>query len=125
MKQCFITLLLFIIPFCVTGQDKVYTKVDKQAEFPGGNSAMLSFIMHNFKYPNSIVRASIVCGKIHIKFIVEKDGTTKFKDCKASCDSMCIEAKKLIRKMPKWKPAVFKSKKVRSLYLLPITIDYE
>jgi periplasmic protein TonB len=121
----FIMLLLQIIVFCSYGQEKIYTVVDKQAEFKGGAGEMFRFISKNFKYPDSLYRTGITCGKILISFIIKKDGSTKYQDCKCGCPPLCLEAKKVIEKMPKWEPAKNKGKKVKSLYTLPIWVDLE
>jgi protein TonB len=92
------------------GQDKIYDVVEKQPEFPGGTSALLGFISKDLKYPDTLARTNATYGGIYLKLIIEKDGTV---NCKAGAESICVEVRKMIAKMPKWKPAEYKGKKVR------------
>ena len=123
----YIFLILFFISFLpnLLGQDKIYDVVDKQPEFKGGTGALMAFIGKTFKYPDSLARTNATYGAIYLKLIIEKDGTVSCESCKSGSNSICTEARKMIEKMPKWKPAEYKGSKVRCRYSLPIHIDLE
>lgn len=94
------------------------------AEYPGGISEMSKFIMKNLHYPAEIREAGI-SGKSYIKFIVNEDGTIsniepvrKNINCLA-CDEEVI---RVIKLMPKWKPAEINNKPIKSYFNLPMNI---
>ncbi|TAF95648.1 MAG: hypothetical protein EAZ32_06905 [Cytophagia bacterium] len=119
MKAVFSVMLFVSFTLSLFGQDKIYDVVDKQAEFKGGVSGLMRFLSKNLQYPSSLARDS-PCSIILINFIVEKNGTAKYESCETTCQAICIEVKKVIAKMPKWKPAEYRGKKVRCRYTLPI-----
>ncbi len=62
-----------------------------------------------------------VQGKVIIGFVVEKDGRlTNFKIERKLWPEFDKEALRVIRKMPRWKPALLNGKPVRCNYTIPI-----
>jgi periplasmic protein TonB len=100
----------------------VYGTVDQPAEFPGGLSALSSFINKNISYPAEEMERGIQ-GKCIIKFVINTDGRVieaevlKGIPGGANCDK---EALRIVRKLPNWRPAVLNGKHVRMYYQLPI-----
>ena len=90
------------------------------AEFPGGFEAMGAYIAKSIVYPEQ-AKADGVEGRVFVQFIVEPDGSIGdlylFRGIGGGCDE---EAMRVIKSMPKWKPATFKGKPVRSRYQIPI-----
>ena len=125
MKHIFLILLLTSLSPALQVKDKIYDVVDKQAEFKGGNGALMSFMYKNMKYPDSLVRSSTSYRSFYLKLIIEKEGAVICESCNAGVEPICIEARKMVAKMPKWKPAEYKGKKVRCRYSLPIRIALE
>jgi len=87
------------------GEDnEVYTVVEEQPCFPGGDDARLKFIKNNIHYPDSAVKNKIQ-GKVFVLFIVEKDGSLSNvrvpRGIGGGCDE---EAVRVIKMMPKWIP---------------------
>jgi protein TonB len=90
--------------------DKVFTKVEKEAKFPGGLGAWKNFLERNL---NAQVAADdgAPAGNytVKVQFIVDKNGAVS--DVKAievpkACPSCGPEAVKVIKRGPKWDPAV-------------------
>jgi protein TonB len=90
--------------------DKVFTKVEKEAKFPGGLGAWKNFLERNL---NAQVAADdgAPAGNytVKVQFIVNKEGAVS--DVKAievpkACPSCGPEAVKVIKRGPKWDPAV-------------------
>ncbi len=85
--------------------DKVFTKVEHPAEFPGGDEAWKRYLERNL---NTKVAAPKGVYTVHVQFIVNEDGSLHNvsaevpKDCRV-CGQ---EAINLIKKGPKWEPAV-------------------
>jgi TonB family protein len=93
---------------------KVYDTPSKQAQFPGGETAMIQFYANNIKYPSEAKKMGIQ-GRVVLQFVVEKDGSlTSFiilRDIGSGCGMSAIEATKL---MPRWLPAEHNGRKVRA-----------
>jgi protein TonB len=88
--------------------------------FPGGNTAMISFIFQNMRYPVQ-ARDKGIEGKVYITFIVEKDGTITHVEIKQDIGMGCgSEAARVVRAMPKWSPGRTEGKDVRVQMTLPI-----
>lgn len=104
---------------------KVFTIVEKQPEFPGGNKAMYQFLARNIRYPSAAARSD-VSGKVFISFIVSDKGEIKnvklLKGIGFGCDE---EALRVVSSFPNWKPGVQQGKNVTTQYTLPINFQLE
>ncbi len=101
-------LLLLLIPFWTFGQQKtgkIYDATDEVASFVGGREASNKFISKNLKYPPKAIIKEIE-GTVYVKFVVEKDGKiTNIKIVKSVDILLDTEALRVVKMMPKWKPA--------------------
>ena len=90
------------------------------AEYPGGQDAMANYVAGSIDYPEK-AKADNVQGKVFVQFVVEPDGSiadaTVLRGVGGECDD---EALRVVKSMPKWQPATFKGKPVRSKYVMPI-----
>ena len=102
-------------------EDRIYTVVEQQPEFPGGEAAMMAYIKKNLKYPASASENGIQ-GRVTLSFVVEKDGSiSNIEILRSPAEELSQEAIRLVKSVPIWKPGVLKGKKVRVKYVLPIT----
>lgn len=105
-----------------TTNGEVYTIVEMNAEYPGGVAAMMEFIRNNIVVPEAVRKG--VSGKVFAKFVVSQDGSinqvTILKGISAcpACEEECI---RVIKSMPKWKPAMMSGKPVNCYFNLPIS----
>lgn len=77
--------------------------------------------MQNLRYPIEAQRNGI-SGKIFVEFIVLKNGEiAKIETPKNSEKTLVEEAKRIVKQMPKWKPATIKGESVNSQLVLPIS----
>lgn len=144
MKNKF-TILLFILQSSITYaqenvENQVFQKVEKSdnpkaksnnqiltfvevdAEYPGGLQSMIQFLAKNIKYPTRAVVKNIE-GKLTIRFVVDTKGKisgAKILRGMPECPECEAEALRVIKKMPKWKPALNNGKKVNAYFDLPI-----
>jgi protein TonB len=104
-------------------ENKVFTKVENEAEFPGGQGAWANYLRKNLN-ANAPVDNGAPEGTytVIIRFIVSKDGSisdvtpeTKFGY------GMEDEAAKIIKKGPRWKPALQNGRNVNAYRRQPIT----
>lgn len=94
---------------------------DKEAEFPGGAAAMKKFLAENIKYPEIAMEMGDQ-GKVHLEFVVEKDGSiTQIKILRGVSKEIDREAKRVVKEMPKWTPAENKGEAARARCRIPIS----
>ena len=101
-------------------------EVDSQAEFPGGMEALMKYMGTAIKYPKS-EQENGVEGKVFVGFVVDKNGAIKKVSIKKGTESKALndEAIRVVKSMPKWKPAIKDGKKVASEMVLPIMFKLE
>lgn len=98
-------------------------RLEVMPEFPGGIQRFYQYIGQSYKYPAAAVKAR-VSGKIHIQFVIEKDGSvTDVKVLKDLGYGTTEEAVRVIKRSPRWEPGIQKGKKVRVLYTLPLNLQ--
>ena len=88
-------------------------------EFPGGLDSLRSYIKKNLRWQNSGYDDSQ--GRVIVTFIVETNGRlTDIRVLKGLSKEKDIAALCLMKKSPKWNPAIENGKPKRVLYTLPI-----
>lgn len=95
---------------------------EEPAMFPGGNDSLNAFIRKIVRFPEPERRLAKE-GEVHIKFLIEKDGSLsdiQIVKTVAGAPGFTKETMRLMRAMPKWKPAKTKGKIVRVYYTLPV-----
>ena len=101
--------------------DKVYVVVEQMPSFPGGDSALLKYLLANVKYPMSALKAQKQ-GRVMVRFTVEKDGAiSNVKVARSVTPSLDAEAVRAIKSMPKWSPGKQGGEFVRVKYNVPVT----
>jgi len=107
--------------------DGLFIDYFENAQFPGGDKACMKWLQEHIKYPEGYT-SNQPQGKVVVSFIVEKDGSLDSIMVKSSPDPLLSEeAIRVVREMPKWKPAhqYFPpprqgSEAVRSRFFLPV-----
>ncbi len=100
--------------------NEVYVAVEEQAEFPGGEDALISYISKNIKYPAQAKDADIQ-GKVMVQFIVQKDGSVTDVVVKKDIGGGCgTEARRVISALPRWKPAKNHGHAVKVKKIVPV-----
>lgn len=100
--------------------DMVFDVVEVMPQFPGGQIAMLKYIMENMKYPEQAMKEGIQ-GRVAVRFIVEKDGSiSDVKPILSVHPLLNKEAVRVVESMPKWTPGKHNGKPVRVRFNLPV-----
>ncbi len=98
----------------------IFTVVEQQAAFPGGQQALMQYLHDNIKYPAQ-ARETGTQGKVYVTFVVERDGSLTdvkiLRDIGSGCGD---EAIRVVKSMPKWTPAKQRGKAVRQQFNLPV-----
>lgn len=98
----------------------VFTTVEKMPQFPGGEKAMVEYMLNNIKYPDE-ARKKGIQGTAYITFVVEPDGSVTNVKVLKGFDKLCDEeAFRVVKAMPKWEPGMQKGKAVRVQFNLPL-----
>ena len=94
--------------------------VEERPMFPGGEEKLMKYISDNLNYPK-IAKEKKIEGTVYVAFVVKEDGIIS--DIKVArglgngCDQ---EAIRVIKSMPKWKPANQRGTPVPFRFVLPI-----
>ena len=131
--------------------DPVFEVVEVMPDYPGGQAAMMEFIIKTVKYPKVAMEYGVE-GRVMVQFIVEKDGSIsninaiKVDDAQGSeitvvgykpdmteeqkqnvdkqnkgLQALKDESIRVVKQMPKWTPGKQRSKTVRTRFSLPVT----
>jgi len=101
------------------------TVVDQLPEFPGGEDELIRYLSEHIQYPER-AREQGAQGKVVVGFVVNKDGLIDELKLKRGIGFGCDdEAMRVIRSMPKWKPAKMNGRPVSVYFDLPIQFELE
>ena len=101
--------------------EQIFTAVEQQAKYPGGQGALMKFLSSNIHYPESAQQDNIQ-GRVIVKFVVEKDGSIgPAQVVKGVEHALDQEALRVVREMPRWQPGKNDGVAVRSWLTLPVT----
>jgi periplasmic protein TonB len=99
---------------------EIFTVVEEQPGYPGGDEARIKYLQDNIKYPDEAKELGVQ-GKVFVTFVVEIDGSISdvrvLRGIGAGCDE---EAVRVVRNMPKWVPGKQRGVPVRVQFNLPI-----
>ena len=103
--------------------DSLFTREEKEAEFPGGEKGWRTFLERNLNANVPINRkAPPNTYNVRIKFIVQKDGSITDISAETSYGyGMEEEVIRVIKKGPKWVPAVQYGRNVKAYRIQPVT----
>ncbi len=97
--------------------DRILDVPEEQAEFPGDVYAWLA---KNMKYP-PICQEQNIQGRVNVQFVINRDGSiVDVKVVRSPNEDLSAEAIRVVKAMPKWKPARQGNKPVRQRYTLPV-----
>ncbi|AEW01150.1 hypothetical protein A4D02_32490 [Niastella koreensis] len=147
MKKCipaflFLFFVISSVAFTAKGQSHGPVKNDKvdstgeevdiycffpefiEPDFPGGMGAWISFIRRNLKYPAAAVKANIQ-GTVVVQFVVDLDGNVTNIKTVSGPGELKQAAMNVIKKSPKWNPAVQNGHRVKGYKTQPIVFRIE
>jgi protein TonB len=105
--------------------DKVFTKVENPAEFPGGQGEWTRYLQKNLRYPDGAIDNGTQ-GVVRVQFIVDREGNiSEVQSLNDPGDGLAEEAVRIIKKGPKWKPAEQNGRKVIYRHIQAITFRLE
>jgi TonB family protein len=102
----------------------IFTTAEQSPEFIGGQAELYKWLARNIKYPLDAKKNKIE-GRVYVKFVIEETG--EIGDVKVlqgigfGCDE---EAARVVKNMPKWKPAMQNGYPVAIYYNMPIVFKW-
>jgi TonB family protein len=106
-------------------EEPVYKVVETMPSFPGGQDAMIKYIIDNMKYPEEAKKNNIQ-GTVFMTFVTETDGSVTnvkvLRGIGGGCDE---EGVRVVSSMPKWNPGKEKGQFVRVQFNLPLKFKLE
>jgi hypothetical protein len=112
----------------IAADTTVYSSVDEEPEFPGGETALMAYLSKNIRYP-VLDSGGCMCTSYYATFIVEKDGSiTHVERWRPLPHGCCLQQYEqfldIVRAMPRWKPGKKNGKIVRCGFMIPIKCLY-
>jgi protein TonB len=116
----------------VDDEDKVFQKVEIDAEFPGGNNAWFKYVTREIERNMDELQEDGRSGTVVVLFIVDKEGAVsevRALNCAEAGVTSCLGpgtklsevAVAAIKKGPRWKPAVQNGRNVKAYRRQPVT----
>lgn len=106
-------------------ENKVFDVVEEMPSFPGGPSALMSYLSSNVKYP-VVAQENGVQGRVVVSFVVERDGSiTDVKVVRSVDPSLDREATRVVKSMPNWNPGKQNGSAVRVKYNVPVSFKLQ
>ncbi len=107
----------------VEDNSPVFTAVELNPSFPGGQTAFARFLQANLHYPQAAKDQSIQ-GRVYVNFVVEKDGSlSNIKVLREPGGGLGDEAARVIASSPKWLPGIQNGSPVKVQYTIPVNFS--
>lgn len=103
-------------------EDRIFTKVEKEAQFPGGNAAWQKYVLNAIQRELDEFTESDF-GTCVVRFVVDKTGAVSDVQATTMKGTKLAEiATNAIRKGPRWVPAQQNGRYVNAYRLQPVTL---
>ncbi|MBE0641459.1 MAG: TonB family protein, partial [Bacteroidales bacterium] len=105
-------------------QEKKTEEVKSMPQYPGGQEAMIRFLVDNIKYPE-MARKKGVMGTVYVNFVVNEKGEVNSAEvARGISKEFDEEALRVVKLMNTWKPAVDKEGKPIAVQMtLPVKFE--
>ena len=115
------------VPKVDDDEGKIFTKVEVEAGFPGGDRAWRSYLEKNLNTEvpgeNGAPEGNLT---VIVKFVVSKDGSLSDISCENDPGfGICEEAKRVIKRTKNWTPAIQNGRNVNAYRRQPITFSVQ
>ena len=101
-------------------EKELFVEYEEMPSFPGGMGECMKFLAQNIKYPKKAAKNGIQ-GRVIVQFWVETDGSIDdIKIVKGVSWELNDEAKRVVKKMPKFKPGTIGGEPTRMQFNMPI-----
>ena len=105
--------------------DELFTIVEENPAYVGGDIAFIKFVQSNLVYPKKARRMGLE-GRVFVQFVVEKDGSltnvTVLRGISGGCNE---EAIRVMQMSPKWLSGKQRGRSVRVQMVVPIIFKFQ
>ena len=99
---------------------RLMDRATTKAEFPGGRDMLFKFLQKNINYPQ-MERDNDIQGKVVLRLLVDETGEVgDIEILRHVSPGLDKEALRVVKALPKWKPATYNNKPVAVYYVLPV-----
>lgn len=100
-------------------------RVDRTPQFRGGDAGLFNFISTNLHYPKKAEQQGVQ-GRVLVRFAIDPDGRVRDVEVVESLDRyLDAEAARVVKSLPKFKPAINDGKPVKFFYTLPVNFKLQ
>lgn len=104
-------------------EPEFFTIVEDMPKFPGGDKALLKFLVKNTEYPE-VAREHGIQGRVFVSFIINKKGVVENVQIARGVDPILDkEALRVVSLLPKWTPGKQRGKAVNVSFNVPINFQ--
>ena len=108
-----------------TESSKIFGAMEEMASFPGGRAALMKYIADNIRAPKECLEGA-ASGRVIVGFTVNEDGSlSDIKIMRSLSPELDEEAIRVVKSMPRWKPAKQNGKAIKSKFTLPVTFRWQ
>ena len=104
---------------------EIFGMVEEMPSFPGGEVKLVEYIAKNLNYPQEAIEKGIE-GRVFVGFIIDVDGSVTdvklLRGIGGGCDE---EAIRVIKSLPKWRPAKQNGVFSRFSYQIPVNFKLD
>lgn len=106
-------------------KEEVFKAVEQMPQFPGGDAELAKFLRNNIQYP-AMAQENNIQGRVIVQFVVTKTGAIgEIKVVKGVDRDLDNEAKRLVRKLPKFVPGRMNGQPVNVWFTLPVNFKLQ
>lgn len=106
-------------------KEEVFRAVEQMPQFPGGDAELAKFLRNNIQYP-AMAQENNIQGRVIVQFVVTKTGDIgEIKVVKGVDRDLDNEAKRLVRKLPKFVPGRMNGQPVNVWFTLPVNFKLQ
>jgi periplasmic protein TonB len=100
--------------------NKLYTFVEKNPEFPGGDKMMIDLIQSKIQYPQ-MEKDNHIEGKVFVSFVIDTNGAVSdVKVTKKLSPGLDKEAVRVVKQLPDFIPGYHRGKPARVQLMVPV-----
>lgn len=100
--------------------NRVFDVVEQKPQFPGGEAALLKWVMEHIRYP-AMAQENNIQGRVVVQFVVTKTGSVgEVKVVRGKDPDLDKEAVRVVKSLPKFVPGKMNGHAVNVWYTLPI-----
>ncbi|ASS50803.1 MAG: hypothetical protein A3D31_14730 [Candidatus Fluviicola riflensis] len=110
----------------VPDKEEIFLGCDLDAEFPGGHSALMKFLVANIRYP---AKMGDICysGTVYVRFVVSAEGKVVAPEIMRGMPDgpkFDEEVLRVVKLLPDFAPAKIQGKPVNSYFNLPVKFGH-